>query len=89
MEEDTTVNQAPEGETLRKMTYGEKAVGLDFNPAGDANVQKIKELYAQIIDLCDKLREGERTEKARLLSVAITQAQQAQMWAVKGMTYKY
>lgn len=86
MEEDTKISQPEE---LREMTYGEKAVGLDFNPAQDANVQKVKELYAQIINLCYNLREGEKTEKARLLSVAITQAQQAQMWAVKGITYKY
>jgi hypothetical protein len=79
-----------EGEDLREMTYGEKAVGLTFNPSNDQNVQKIKELYAQIIDLCDQLRtEAGQGEKGRLLSVAITEAQTAQMWAVKGITYKF
>ena len=71
------------------MTYGEKAVGLSFNPSNDPKVQEVKELYARIIDLCDGLRQTDaRTEKGRLLSVAITEAQSAQMWAVKGITWK-
>lgn len=71
------------------MTYGEKAVGLTFNPSGDINVQKVKELYAQIIDLINEIRTKEPSDKNRLLSVAITEAQTAQMWAVKGITYQF
>ena len=72
------------------MTYGEKAVGLTFNPSDDKTVQKIKELYSQIIDLCDDLRKNANPgEKGRLLSVAITEAQTAQMWAVKGITWGF
>ena len=72
----------------RELTDGEKAVGLTFNPSGDEKVQKVKELYAQIIDLCNELRtEAGQGEKGRLLSVAITEAQGAQMWAVKGITW--
>jgi hypothetical protein len=70
------------------MTYGEKAVGLAFNPSGDLNVERIKKLYAEIIDACNQLREGERGERARLASVAITEAQGAQMWAVKAITWR-
>ncbi len=74
----------------RELTYGEKAVGLTFNPSGDEKVLKVKELYAQIIDLCNDLRtEAGQGEKDRLLSVAITEAQSAQMWAVKGITYQF
>lgn len=77
-------------DTQRDLTYGEKAVGLTFNPSNDANVQKVKELYAQIIDLCNELRtEAGQGEKGRLLSVAITEAQTAQMWAVKGITWQF
>ena len=71
------------------------AVGLTFNPSGDAKVNKVKELYAEIIDLCAELQTDctqnqspSDTEKARLLSVAITEAQGAQMWAVKAITWK-
>jgi hypothetical protein len=74
----------------KDLSYGEKAVGLTFNPSGDEKVQKVKELYAQIIDLCNDLRtQAGQGEKGRLLSVAITEAQSAQMWAVKGITYQF
>ena len=70
----------------RPMTYGEKAVGLSFNPSGNSDVEEVKKLYAQIIDKLNNVRGEDRNEKARLLSVAITEAQTAQMWAVKGIT---
>lgn len=77
-------------DTQRELSYGEEAVGLTFNPSNDANVQKIKQLYAQIIDACNELRtEAGQGEKGRLLSVAITEAQTAQMWAVKGVTWQF
>lgn len=72
----------------QELTFGQKAVGLTFNPSNDPTVQKIKELYAEIIDLCNEARGTDRTEKARLYSVAITEAQGAQMWAVKAATWK-
>lgn len=79
-----------ENSTGREMTYGEKAVGLTFNPGGNPKVDEVKKLYAQIIDLCNDLRtEAGQGEKGRLLSVAITEAQTAQMWAVKGVTYQF
>lgn len=79
-----------EGQPTREMTYGEKAVGLQFNPSGDPLVQETKELYAKVIDNLNRLREASGPgEKARLLSVAITEAQTAQMWAVKGITYQF
>jgi len=82
-----------ENETNREMTYGEKAVGLTFNPSGDEAVQKVKELYAEIIDLILNGAysvNGENTkEKQVLVTEAIRQAQTAQMWAVKAITWKY
>jgi hypothetical protein len=35
----------------REMTFGEKLVGLTFNPSGDAKVQRAKELCAELADL--------------------------------------
>jgi hypothetical protein len=75
-------------EAGRPMTFGEKAVGLTFNPSGDPVVHQIKDMYAQIIDLCNDKRNGTGGETARLWSIAITQAQDAQMWAVKAATWK-
>ena len=74
----------------RELTYGEKAVGLTFNPSGDTAVNTTKKYYAQIIDDMYCLRSDPRTtsEQARLYSIAITEAQTAQMWAVKAITWK-
>jgi hypothetical protein len=74
----------------RKMTFGEKVVGLKFNPSGDSDVDKVKRLYAEIIDICNNARVaiGGPSEQGQLYSVAITEAQTAQMWAVKAVTWK-
>ena len=72
----------------RELTFGEKAVGLSFNPSGDEKVQKAKELFAAAIDLINEVRGEQRSEQARLCSIAITEAQGAQMWAVKAITWK-
>jgi hypothetical protein len=70
-------------------TYGEKAVGLTFNPSGDKDVETLKKLYAHIIDFCATARDTtENGERKRLFSIAITEAQTAQMWAVKAVTWK-
>lgn len=69
-------------------TFGEKAVGKSFNPAGDSSVDKIKALYAEIIDIMHLTRQGESSEQNRIASVSITEAQTAQMWAVKALTWK-
>lgn len=75
------------------MSYGEKAVGLTFNPSGDQKVEKLKQLYAEIIDILDlerdSAKDGKRgPEQPRLFSIAITEAQTAQMWAVKAVTWR-
>lgn len=71
----------------RELTFGEKAVGYNFNPSGDEKVQKLKQLYAEIIDILNDDRGENRDERARLASVAVTEAQGAQMWAVKAITF--
>lgn len=77
-----------ENET-KELTYGEKAVGLNFNPGGDENVNKIKKLYAEIIDLMNSLPvQTGPSERSRLIKISITEAQGAQMWAVKAITFK-
>jgi hypothetical protein len=71
------------------LTFGEKAVGFTFNPSGDENVNKCKQIFAKIIDNMHNLRESTQdSEVQRLCSVAITEAQTAQMWAVKAITWK-
>lgn len=71
-----------------ELSFGQKAVGLSFNPSGDPDVERLKTYYAAIIDMLDDMRSGGRSEQARLASVAITEAQGAQMWAVKAATWR-
>lgn len=84
-------NEQTQGD--REMTFGEKAVGLTFNPSNDASVQKIKETFAEAIDVLNNLRDiakgADNGEAVRMFSVAITEAQTAQMWAVKAVTWQY
>lgn len=72
-----------------QQTFGQKAVGLSFNPSGENLVDVFKEKFASIIDDLNDLRVGrDDPEVKRMLSVAITEAQTAQMWAVKAVTWK-
>lgn len=74
----------------RELTFGEKAVGLTFNPGGNAEVNVIKAACASLIDHLDELRTiAGPGDKARMLSTAITELQTAQMWAVKAVTWQY
>lgn len=76
-------------EPQRPLTFGEKAVGLSFNPSGSMVVNTIKGLYAGVIDELDQARSiATSPEAKRQYSVAITEAQTSQMWAVKAATWK-
>jgi len=76
---------------MREMTFGEKACGVSFNPGGNPDVDAIKKAFAAIVDdLNDRrLKAGvlDQKETVRMLSIAITEAQTAQMWAVKAVTW--
>lgn len=71
-------------------TYGQKAVGLTFNPSADDTVAQIKQDFANAIDRIDRFRLSPTAsnEQKRMASIAITEAQTAQMWAVKALTWK-
>jgi hypothetical protein len=72
------------------MTYGEKAVGLTFNPSNNDAVAQCKAEFASVIDRMNDLRNAvDNAEVKRMCSVAITEAQTAQMWAVKAITWKH
>lgn len=71
------------------LTFGEKAVGLSFNPSNDDAVANCKKEFAASIDRMNDLRNStDNQEVKRMASVAITEAQTAQMWAVKAITWK-
>ena len=79
---------------MAEQTFGERAVGLSFNPSGDSKVNELKTVAARFIDICCEAREaanqkeGRGGEIARMYSLAITEAQTAQMWAVKAATWR-
>lgn len=75
---------------MTDLTFGQKAVGLTFNPSGDEAVAKCKQGFADLIDQMQELRRSPASsqEIARMAAVAITNMQTAQMWAVKALTWR-
>jgi hypothetical protein len=74
---------------MQELTFGQKAVGVTFNPSGDEIVNKVKQEFADLIDLMNlKRQESESSEQKRLCSMAITEMQTSQMWVVRALTWK-
>ena len=74
---------------MNDQTFGEKAVGLTFNPSGNKVVTDLKTACAVVINICNDERERAASpEVKRMYSVAITEAQTAQMWDVKAATWR-
>lgn len=74
----------------KQLTFGQKAVGLRFNPSKDDAVDKCKQGFADLIDQMHEFRSrgDATTEQKRLASIAITEMQGSQMWGVKALTWK-
>lgn len=71
------------------MTYGQKCVGVSFNPSGDENVAKIKQCAAEMIDTLVNSITGENSElKAEIHRRAVQDVIAAQMMCVKAVTFK-
>lgn len=85
-----------QAEETTSQSYWEVLVGITFNPSNDDLVAQVKSKYAEIINMLQSARfEPEssikiesHSERQRYISVAITEAQTAQMWAVKAVTAK-
>jgi hypothetical protein len=71
----------------REMTFGERACGMSFNPGGREDVEFIKRKFAEVVDMLNVYRIDANPEVGRMLSIAITETQTAQMWAVKAITW--
>jgi len=80
----------PEETKATTLTFGQKAVGVTFNPGGHPLVNAFKEKYADLIDALAAAKDvSDNPEVKRQLSIAITEAQTSQMWAVKAVTWQY
>ncbi len=75
----------------RPITFGEKLVGLTFNPSGDDRVAKAKQLCAELADLINETpKEGQDEYLFRLVrDGAMREILNAQMNVVKLLTLKY
>ncbi len=72
------------------LTFGQKAVGLTFNPGGHPEVEAIKTKCAELIDDLNSSRLlTDSGDKKRMYSEAITAIQTGQMWGVKAATWQY
>ena len=63
-------------------TIGEKRVRISFNPSQNDIVSQIKQRTADLINLCEDLKEKD----GRIASLAQTAYEEAAMWAVKAAT---
>jgi hypothetical protein len=75
-----------------EMSFGEKLVGLTFNPSNDDKVAQAKKLCAQLADLV--MEHYNRNEEVtqlenRLINHTIGEILNAQMNVVKLLTLKY
>lgn len=64
------------------MSIGEDRVRIKFNPSDNSLVSQIKQKSAELIDLCETLKDKD----ARLAALAQTHYEDAAMWAVKAAT---
>ena len=83
------MNDQPTG--TRELSFGEKLVGLQFNPANDSKVDQAKRLFAQAADLIhdDHKGEGATDQYDELYHHTIGEILNAQMNVVKVLTLKY
>jgi hypothetical protein len=69
--------------------FGELLVGLSFNPSGDEDVHRVKELAAEMAEILKKNYEAERGPlKSLLFDHAVGEILNAQMAVVKVITLK-
>ena len=88
-EQRTMADDFAEGKPAQALTFGQKAVGLTFNPSGDPSVVKCKQGFADLIDQMNMLLLASNGPgQARHAVLAITDLETAQMRAVKALTWK-
>ena len=77
---------------MAELTFGEQLVGLTFNPSGDPEVQRAKELCAELADIVERVARRNNLRayplSDSLYTHTIGQILNAQMNAVKLITIK-
>jgi hypothetical protein len=87
--QDFDPNQAKQN--VQPLTFGQKLVGLTFNPSGDEKVNRAKQLCADLADLIhDEMQTRETSEHSKILEpFTYGEILNAQMNVVKLLTLKY
>jgi hypothetical protein len=67
---------------MENVTLGQKRVQRNFNPTANQQVEELKEMYANIIDTLETLR---NETNGREISIAQTEAETSCMYAVKSL----
>jgi hypothetical protein len=67
---------------MENITLGQKRVQRNFNPSANPQVEEIKEMYANVIDHLETLR---NQTNGREVSIAQTEAETSCMYAVKSL----
>ena len=93
MSEEKQVYNVPENgpgiNETKVVPFGHQLVGLDFNPSGDPDVTRVKELAAEMAEILKKNYEAERGPlKSLLFDHAVGEILNAQMAVVKVITLK-
>jgi len=75
-------------------SFGERLVGIDFNPSGDDKVKRAKQLFAEAANLLEEakissIENGTYTAiRTQLFEHAVGEVLNAQMCTVKLLTFK-
>ncbi len=78
---------AEEKELEYSITTGEARIRVKYNPGNNPQVTEIKTRCSELIDLIDRIYDGnDHPEAGRLKSLAMTSIEEASMWAVKAAT---
>ena len=78
-------------EITRELSFGEKLVGITFNPSNDDKVTKLKSLFAEAANIINEEYTGapESFTKNILFNHTVGEILNAQMNCVKLVTLKY
>lgn len=76
-----------------KLTPGQQAVGVNFNPSKNGKVDDLKDLFAKAFDIVEQscpADDGtvETARQRKIRDAALHEIQTAQMWAVKAATWQ-
>lgn len=85
--------QEPQTDERIELTYGEKLVGITFNPSNNKDVDRVKRLCAELADIAQKYHFNGKNEIShlhnQLYNHTFGEILNAQMSVVKLITNKY